>query len=311
MALRSKKGHYKKLPRDLNISEVISWEEAIAFKPDIAIVSNPTSMHTDVVLKIAPYVDGVFIEKPLSHSMDGVADLLSTLKSNDVVSFVGHNLIFHPIIKAIKRFSDDNEVGSIINIQCQVGQWLPDWHPYEDYTLAYYANQELGGGVALTLIHEIHLALELAGLPVHVYGIVSDSDLLELDVDVQSDLMIKHKSGAVSQIHLDYIQKPAHRSGLVTFEHGWLSYDFNSNQVIGQSQKHDSPTIIWSESDYDPNSMYLEQMEKFIEYVEEGRVKHSFDANSSIESLKVVEALFESHQTGCGMDITRDERFTF
>lgn len=311
VALRSNKGHYKKLPEELNVSEVSSWDEAIAFKADIAVVANPTSMHIDAALKIAPNVEGMFIEKPLSHSMDGVDNLITTLKTNNVVSFVGHNLIFHPIVKAIKRFSNENDVGSILNIQCQVGQWLPDWHPYEDYTKAYYANKELGGGVALTLIHEIHLALELAGLPQHVYGIISDSDSLKLDVDVQSDLMIKHKSGAVSQIHLDYLQKPAHRSGLITFEKGWVSYDFSQNKVVGQTQENDSPSVIWSESDYDPNLMYLEQIQQFIDFVEKGRVKHNFNADSSIESLKVVEALFESYETGCGVNISRNERFTF
>jgi len=57
--------------------------------------------------------------------------------------------------------------------------------------------------------------------------------------------------------------------------------------------------------------MYLEQMQQFVEYVEKGRVKNNFDADSSIESLKVVEALFKSHRTGCGININHDKRFTF
>ena len=57
--------------------------------------------------------------------------------------------MFHPMIKEIKKFIHENDIGEIINIQCQVGQWLPDWHPYEDYTKAYYARKDLGGGVFL------------------------------------------------------------------------------------------------------------------------------------------------------------------
>ena len=119
------------------------------------------------------------------------------------------------MIKEIRKFINENDIGEIINIQCQVGQWLPDWHPYEDFTKAYYARKDLGGGVALSLIHEIHLALDLAGLPTHVFGEITDYQKLNLEVDVCSDLMIKHKSGAVSQIHLDFLQKPSHRSGFV------------------------------------------------------------------------------------------------
>ncbi len=311
VALRSKKGHYKTLPEDLNVVEVSSWEEAIAENADVAIVANPTSMHVDVALKIAPYVKGIFIEKPISHSMENTLHLIDVLNQNNVVSFVGHNLIFHPIVDALKSFVDDNDVGRIINIQCQVGQWLPDWHPYEDYTKGYYAKNELGGGVALTLIHEIHLALEFAGLPTHVFGMVTQSNRLPLEVDVQSDLMIKHKDGAVSQIHLDFLQKPYHRSGLITFEHGWVRYDFCEGRVVGQDPDEDSPSTIWADDNYDHNSMYVDQAEKFIQYVEEGRMKHRFDAASSLESLKVVMALFESDKTGLRIPMERNERFTF
>ena len=73
---------------------------------------------------------------------------------------------------------------------------------YEDYKKAYYSRKDLGGGVSLTLIHEIHLALELAGLPVSVFGEISEYSQLDIDVDVCSDLTIKHNTGAVSQIHI-------------------------------------------------------------------------------------------------------------
>ena len=80
------------------------------------------------------------------------------------------------------KFYDENDIGEIVNIQCQVGQWLPDWHPYEDYKNAYYARKDLGGGAALTLIHEIHLALELAGKPLSVVGEISEYEKLNLDI---------------------------------------------------------------------------------------------------------------------------------
>jgi spore coat polysaccharide biosynthesis protein SpsF len=311
IALRSKKGHYKKLPKELEVTEVDNWDDAINQNPDIAIIANPTSLHLEAAIKIAPYVKGIMIEKPLSHSLEDCQRLIELLNNNNVVSFIGHNIMFHPIVKNIQKFVDENTMGEIINIQCQVGQWLPDWHPYEDYTKAYYAKKELGGGVALTLIHEIHLALEFAGLPSQVMGMVSDYKELDLDVDVCSDLMIKHQTGAVSQIHLDYIQKPAHRSGLLTFESGWMSYDFSGLNLLAQRTEDKTPQTVWSGKDYDYNDMYVKQMEEFICYVEEGRLKHKFDAPSSLESLKVVEAFFESNQQGKKINIVRNERFTF
>jgi len=310
IALRSKKGHYKKLPKDLQVIEVNSWDDAIEKKPDIAVISNPTSLHLEVASTISNHVKGVFIEKPLSHSLDNCQELIDTLSKNQVVSFVGHNLMFHPIIKKIIKFYDENNVGEIINIQSQAGQWLPDWHPYEDYKKAYFARKELGGGVALTLIHEIHLVIELAGIPISVSGEITAYNELDLDVDVCSDLMIKHKTGAVSQIHLDYLQQPSHRSGLVTFEKAWLGYDFSKMELTGQ-RKNEELQVLWNNSDYDSNQMYVDQLKEFVRFVEESRVKHQYDALSSVESLKVVDAFFKSNKTCKKIDIERNKRFSF
>jgi spore coat polysaccharide biosynthesis protein SpsF (cytidylyltransferase family)/predicted dehydrogenase len=310
IALRSKKGHYKKLPVELKVFEVDSWGDISSHNPDIAIISNPSSLHIEVAIKAAKLVKGVFIEKPLSHSLKGPQELDNQLQEDKVVSFVGYNLMFHPIVKNIVKFYDENDIGEIINFQCQVGQWLPDWHPYEDYTKAYYARMDLGGGAALTMIHEVHLAIELAGMPIHVFGEISDYEQLNLDVDVCSDMLIKHKTGAISQIHLDYLQKPSHRSGTISFTKGWMSYDFNRGELI--AQLGDNPPItIWSDIKYDSNQMYIEQMQEFVRYVEEGRMRHKFDISSSIESVKVVEAHFESNKSGRKVEIERNEKFSF
>jgi spore coat polysaccharide biosynthesis protein SpsF len=309
-ALRSKKGHYKKLPKELEINEIQSWDEAKNMNPDIAVISNPSSLHIETALKISDNVKGIFIEKPISNNITGCDQLIELLNDKKITSFVGHNLMFHPIIKETRKFINENDIGKIINIQCQVGQWLPDWHPYENYTKAYYARKDLGGGVALSLIHEIHLVLELAGVPTHVFGEITDYQQLNLDVDVCSDLLIKHKSGAVSQIHLDFLQRPSHRSGLVIFEKAWLSYDFNLMEVTVQ-RINEEPFKLYKNSDYDSNSMYIEQLKEFICMVEEGRIKHKYDASSSLESLKVVEALFKSNKTGRRINIERNEKFSF
>jgi predicted dehydrogenase len=164
--------------------------------------------------------------------------------------------------------------------------------------MSYFAKEELGGGVALTLIHEIHLAIELAGKAEEICGMKSSSTLLDIDknIDVISNIMIKHNSGCVSQIHMDYIQKPAHRSGLITFEKGWISYDFNEKKVVAQTPNNNHPFVIWSDKKYDINEMYIKELKYFIDYVEEGRVKHSYDIEGGVESLKVVEAFFLSNR---------------
>lgn len=312
VALRSRKGHYKELPKELGVVEVDNWKDAFGKKPDIAIISNPSSMHVETALKACDFVKGIFIEKPVSNSLENCDHLIETIRSKRITPFVGFNLMFHPLIKKLIDFYNNNDLGEVVNFQCQVGQWLPDWHPYEDYKQAYYANKSLGGGVILTLIHEIQLAIELCGMPISVYGEITNYDKLELneDVDVCADLMIRHQTNVVSQVHLDYIQRPSHRSGLVTFENGWASYDFNSMELKVQL-KGESVKVLWSDKKYDFNNAYIDQMIKFVNFVEEGRLKHSYDVNSALESLKVADAFFKSAKLKKRVGILRDERFSF
>jgi spore coat polysaccharide biosynthesis protein SpsF len=298
-ALRSREGHFQDLDPDMGIQEVQDWKALIGSSPDIAIISNPTSLHLETATHLIPHVRGIFIEKPLASSLDGVQDLLENIQDHQVVSFVGFNLQFHTAVQQIQSLLDDGDLGKPLVFQCQVGQWLPDWHPYEDYLQAYYARKDLAGGAALTLIHEIHLALELLGPARAVVCLNPTSDLLPLEVDVVADMLVQHISGSTSQIHLDFIQRPTHRSGVISCERGWIRYDLTQPKVMVQTEGEVKPRILWEDRDYDANQPYLDEIRTFLRYTSEGRVRHEFDAWRATRSLAVVDAALMSVQSGC------------
>ena len=274
VALRSREGANQEIDPALGVVEVNDWADLINRKPDVAIISNPTSLHLDALSRLIPSVRGVFIEKPLAASLQGVCEILNHIKAHKVVSFVGHNLQFHPAVQAISELLNDQNFGAPLVFQGQVGQWIEDWHPGEDYRRAYFSRKDLGGGAALSLIHEVHLATQLFGPAGAVSCLLPQSDLLSLQVDVIADLMINHSPGAVSQIHLDLIQRPAHRCGVISFERGWISYDLVAPQVVAQLPGRNSPAIVWQQADYDPNWSYLAEMKSFLACVREGRIQH-------------------------------------
>ena len=292
VALRTRLSDHA-LQRSSGVREFEDWQGVIESKPDIAIVSNPTSLHLETVNQLLPFVRGVFIEKPLAASLAGVEETLARIKELRRVSFVGYNLQFHPAIKTLQQFIASESVGQPLVLQCQVGQWIEDWHPNRDYRQAYFARKDLGGGVSLSLIHEIHLAQELLGPAKSVYCVLTPSDRLPLEVDVISDFTIQHESGAVSQIHLDLLQRPAQRRGILSFERGWIDYDLIENTVKGHVDG--TPTRqIWNSVDYDPNESYLTEMATFLAYVREGRIRHAQDAWQAAQSLATVVAGFAS-----------------
>lgn len=294
VALRTRLNEESNRESLIGVREVEDWPALIEARPDIAIVSNPTSLHLEAVNKLLPLVRGVFVEKPLAASLEGLEDLLRKIRQSRVVSFVGYNLQFHPAILAVQGFADRETPGKPLVLQCQVGQWIEDWHPGRDYRQAYYARKDLGGGVSLSLIHEIHLAQELLGPAKSVYCLLPHSDRLDLEVDTIADFTIQHLNGAVSQIHLDLLQRPAQRRGVLSFERGWIEYDLIGNKVKAQIDGAESTEQLWSAVDFDSNQPYLAEMSTFLNYVREGRVRHAYDAWRATQSLATVIAGFAS-----------------
>ena len=97
---------------------------------------------------------------------------------------------------------------------------------------------------------------------------------------------------------------------MITFEKAWLSYDFSKMEITVQ-KINEEPYELFQNSNYDSNSMYIDQLNEFVCMVEQGRVRHKYDVLSALETLKVVEALFESNTTGKKVRIDRGENFSF
>jgi len=306
IALRSYKGFNQHIDPHLNIKETDSYEELIKFKPDIAFITNPSSMHLNVAMRLLPHIKGLFIEKPLSNSLENIPTFLEMVNKYKTITFVGFNLQFHPVVKILQKIINSNKMGDPLSFQCSVGQWLPNWHPYEDYKNAYYARKNMGGGALLTLIHEIHLATELFGEGKFVSCMITSSEKLPIDVDVSSDIMIKHSSNVVSQIHLDFLQHHLHRCGIISFEKGWIKYDIPKVQILFQDDDHPDPTVILNQPDYDVNLQYIEELKLFFKYFKEGRMLHNFDVWKACNSLKIVCAGFRSSNTKSIIEINDD-----
>jgi len=299
VALRGRPGHTRTLPADLGVLEVDGWDALAAAKPDVAIVSNPTSLHLETARRLVPIVRGLFIEKPLAATLDGVCALVDEIRARRVVSFVGHVLAFHPAVAAIRARLQDGAIGEPLAFQCRVGQYLPDWHPDEDYRRAYFSRADLGGGVVRSLIHELDLAIALLGSPMQVAASMRRAPELDVDVEAVADLLVRHDGGAASAVHLDYLQRPLERAGAVVGAAGTLSYDLVASAASERSAAHPDGVDLWRDRSFDWNRAFVDEMSTFVRFVREGRVRHDHDASHAAASVALADAAFQSAATGC------------
>jgi predicted dehydrogenase len=164
---------------------------ALAERPDIAFVCNPTNLHVSTALACVQAGCDVFVEKPLSHSIDGVEELIRAVDDTRRIAMVGYQLRFHPCIAKLRENIASGCLGRLLSVRVTVGECLPNWHPYEDYRKSYAARTDLGGGVVLTQIHELDYLYSLFGRPTKVFGIGGHWSHLEVDVEDTASILME------------------------------------------------------------------------------------------------------------------------
>ncbi len=270
---------------------------AINEKPDIAIISNPTSNHASIAMKLAQANCNLFVEKPLSHNLENISSLLSISKQKSLITYVGYQMRFHPCIRFMHEKLKSGALGKIISANSQVFSYLPLWHPYEDYKKLYAAKEDLGGGVVLTESHELDYAYWFFGMPQKIFASGGTYGDLDIDSEDTASIILQYKSPTPFDvsIQMSFAQNPPSRSCHVNGTKGSLVWD-GSNKV----KYFDSEKNCWSEEVFDGferDQMFIDQLKHFLMAVEKNQ-KPLIDFQEGVASLSLALLIKESIKTG-------------
>nr|MBA4405415.1 hypothetical protein [Nanoarchaeum sp.] len=299
IAYRTNNSNLEELDQKYGIKSYTNLEDALKEKPDTVFVTNPTSLHMPISLRAAQEGCHLFIEKPISHNLDGVEALYSILEKNDKVGFLAFNFRYHPHLIKIKETLDRGIIGKPLFGRIEVGQYLPDWHPGEDYRLGYAARKDLGGGITLTLIHEIDYANWLFN---GIESVMADSrklSSLEMDVEDTTSALMRSKDGALIELHLDCIQRPLKRTCEITGENGKIIWNYATNTLDIYSGAGRLTDI---KPRYQRNEMYQAELLNFINSIN-GKEIPKVQKEEVIHVMKVVDAIKQSSKEGRRIEI--------
>jgi predicted dehydrogenase len=273
---------------------------ALEQRPDVVFVTNPSSLHVMTALSALEYGAHVLIEKPISHTLDGVAELSQLAERRGRVGAVAYQLRFHPGFRRTQQILRDGLLGRVLFAEAVVAEYLPGFHPYEDYRRMYASRRDLGGGVVLSQIHEIDYLLALFGLPERVFSLGGKLSQLEIDVDdVASSLLeFRHADGGIMpvRLHQDYVQRAPERRLVVVGERGKLEWSLSGRylkrwgETCELAEQHDYAALP-------RNHMFEQELLQFLSSIEHGDAP-AVSLNSGGTSLAVALALLESQSSG-------------
>jgi predicted dehydrogenase len=255
------------IARELGVAEFSVLAEGLKWSPDFVVVATPSHLHLQPALEAVRGGCDVFVEKPLSHVPDGLAELAELVERRNRVSLVGCNMRFHPGPAKVKQLLEHKALGKILFARIHAGSYLPQWRPVADYRNNYAALEETGGGCILDCVHEVDLARWYLGEVQEVFCVAGHVSSLAIATEDVAILVCRHGQGVISEIHLDYVQRTYERGCQIVGEAGSVFWDFNGKQV----RWYDAASADWTTFDqpghWETNEMYVDEMRHFLECV--------------------------------------------
>lgn len=243
-----------------------SLDDALAVNPDVAFITNPTSLHIDTAIACAEAGCHLFIEKPLSHSLDGVDELTNTVAENNLITYVACVLRFHPVLRRLASLLDAEVIGNVYSYRVYSGSYLPAWRPDQDYRTSYSADPEMGGGVVMDLIHELDYSYWLFGDIATVRSWVGQVSDLEIESEDLAEIIVETEDDVVGQIHLDYYRSDPRRTVEITGESGVIRADLINDEIQIQTNNGTER----QEFDVNQDEIYDRQLHSFLSHIRNG-----------------------------------------
>lgn len=265
---------------------------ALAMSPALAVVASPNRFHVEQALAAAAAGCHLFVEKPLGVTRDGIDALMAEVGRRGLFAHVGSNWKFHPAFRLMKRLLDEGAVGRVTGAQVLAGQWLPDWHPWEDYRRGYSARADLGGGIVLDS-HEFDYLPWLLGPVAAITGYTAHSGCLEISTEDVAVATLRFDSGALATVQVDYIQRHYRRRYHISGDAGTIEWDYSRGTVAHYSAASNT-TREYQAGLADINAMYVEQMAHVLDGVA-GRASPVTPLAAAARTLDLLLTLKESN----------------
>ncbi len=232
---------------------------------DAAVVATPAPLHIPLSTQLAQAGKHLLIEKPLSTSIDGVAELEQLITSKSLKAAVGYTHRAHPANAAVKAAIDAGRFGSPRELTLVTGQNFPHYRPaYRDI---YYADRAAGGGaIQDALTHMLNLGEWLLG---PIERLVCDAEHMALEgVDVEDTVHLLARHGStMASYALNQYQFPNECACTIVCESATVRIDY-SRKRWSYVEQIEGPWIHHEVDLADRDALYERQAHAFLDAVE-------------------------------------------
>ncbi len=257
-----------------------------------ALLCSSPLTHTKLILELnSKGVYNIFTELNLSSNF--YDQIINIEKENKGILFLSSTLLYRKEIQYIKDILSLDKTKKTYNYH--VGQYLPDWHPWENYNDFFIGKKETNGCREIMAI-EIPWIVDIFGKVESFYCLKNKITNLNIDYNDNYHIIFKHKDGTIGSLQFDVVSREATTYLEIISEknhikwngtpEGFKVFDLNDKKMkdIETYRKIDrkegySQLII--------EDMYLEEISTFIKSISKCKnySKYSFKKDKEVLSL--------------------------
>ncbi|MBD3352539.1 MAG: gfo/Idh/MocA family oxidoreductase [Candidatus Lokiarchaeota archaeon] len=292
----------KEVAQKFNINTFSSFEDAMNEKPEVFVISVPPDIH----IKYQSYAvkNDIHFFTEASVVSDGLEKVIEELKNKNIIGAASSTLRFHPAVKKIKQLIDDKEIGELCTFTYHSGQYLPDWHPWENINDFYVSKKETGGGREIVPF-ELSWISWIFGNVKSVIGLVENSLDMGESIDDVYHSLLKFESGINGHLLVDVVSRFAYRQMKILGKKGVIEWDWSKQRVrVFKPEKNE-----WmgfnvgggtNEAGYNENiieEMYINEIRHFLNSIRKKEEYH-YSLEDDLAILNILYAIEKSSRNG-------------
>lgn len=266
------------------------------------IIATPHRTHAPLAIKALELGVHVFVEKPMSDSLEDCVALLNAAKKSDKVVSVGFMFRFDPFVQKVKEIIDSGRIGNILHYSSRFAT-------YNTLRCSVTRHQEhTPYSLVMDCIHDSDLIYHFTGrIPDYAYSIAYQAGDLPLSSPQNFiDTVYRYEDKSMgAHIHFNYVQHPQIHDLQIVGDKGYILGDFMSADVIvGDRETMDAEVFPSTRSgiENDFNNVYRAEWNEFLRAVW-GERKPENPPEQAIVSTLLMHAQIESAESGKEVDI--------
>lgn len=277
--------------------------EDILKEREAYVISTPPDKHLEYIQLAVDNFKPCFVEASVISK--GLDKLATVANQKGLLIAPSCTFRFHPSIKTIKELVLSGKYGKICNFVYHMGQYLPDWHPWEDIRDFYVGKRETSASREMVPF-ELTWLLDITGMPEEVFAFYGKTHEMGVDIDDTYSVTLRF-NGFLGTLVVDVVSRYAIRSLVLNLEKAQIKWSWEEKTV----KVYDADERRWifyaepegrAEAGYNKNiveEMYIEEMRAFIEAA---RGQSPFP-NTLENDIKVLSILEKAEQTNKGIGL--------